>query len=638
MMRMVTHVRGVVLLAFGFLCCLPLANAQRGGGFRAPPERPIERPGAERPEGLRDPFNLHPGTDLLTGLRLERLKQITDIGMKLQTNEPDVLAIRRSLEDLTVSRTSAGTSLRPLDGADLRALSGYIRGEPSELETIPYETSTPNLLIRVPRAPAQRAIADFVLRHWPQRAIEKKIDRASVRLLAFPVSQAGRAALADIPSALRADLGLLRDVSKGRFDSLDTNMFSEFRGQTLVVVGHVVETKAGSAFEVRGEQTKHIPLSSLQEAAKEVGFNFIPLGCETAETAAVGTATKITDVDGLAAFKRAGLRDGVTTYKDLLADLSGPDLQIIIDVPRASALDVVPIEIQDQAGNLYRPAINTSGGPPATPPPIAGSLEMTVEHHGWLRFPCPISSDVLNWSIKLSNAAKTASRIWPIVIFGWIALFVVVLANEYAANAVRFGVSEAVKAPWVASFIAATHAPVRPTYYVVDAGAMALVFGMFGAGYGYLTAQMSRQFWEFTRTSSNYGPILFGLLPAAVVVIDQLSPGFGGRRWSIFAKGCLIFLILFLITSQSVIAAFFLTALLIGLGVGVPFFTFRLACVIDCNVAGWIALCFIPIFFCPLLLGGAWGIAQENCWLIEPRPLRTNFEVFEEIRRSWWPF
>jgi hypothetical protein len=56
-----------------------------------------------------------------------------------------------------------------------------------------------------------------------------------------------------------------------------------------------------------------------------------------------------------------------------------------------------------------------------------------------------LSPQPLTRSIYLTNAAAKLGKIWRSVIASALPLFVVVLANEHAANAVRLGISPAKK-------------------------------------------------------------------------------------------------------------------------------------------------------------------------------------------------
>jgi hypothetical protein len=57
------------------------------------------------------------------------------------------------------------------------------------------------------------------------------------------------------------------------------------------------------------------------------------MGCDTAQSSAIGTAGKINDLDALASIKRA-LETPFTTFRGLLSVISSRNLQIAIDLPR----------------------------------------------------------------------------------------------------------------------------------------------------------------------------------------------------------------------------------------------------------------------------------------------------------------
>jgi hypothetical protein len=57
----------------------------------------------------------------------------------------------------------------------------------------------------------------------------------------------------------------------------------------------------------------------------------------------------------------------------------------------------------------------------------------------------------LTRSIYVTNAAAKLGKIWRSVIASALPLFVLALADEYAAKAVRLGISPAKKTVWVVS-------------------------------------------------------------------------------------------------------------------------------------------------------------------------------------------
>lgn len=82
------------------------------------------------------------------------------------------------------------------------------------------------------------------------------------------------------------------------------------------------------------------------EASHDFKFQLVALGCETAESAAVGAISKINDLDAIDAFLRAlAMKDVTTTFGALLSALSGPNIQIAIDPSRLGETDRVPLEL-----------------------------------------------------------------------------------------------------------------------------------------------------------------------------------------------------------------------------------------------------------------------------------------------------
>jgi hypothetical protein len=108
----------------------------------------------------------------------------------------------------------------------------------------------------------------------------------------------------------------------------------------------------------------------LSRAQRVTGANFILLGCETGPSAAIGTATKINDVDALDAFKSAKQKSGISSFEELLADLSSPRIRILINLSKLSDNFIIPYDLVDEKDQVLRayPNGTASGGPPPSQP------------------------------------------------------------------------------------------------------------------------------------------------------------------------------------------------------------------------------------------------------------------------------
>ncbi|MBY5396974.1 hypothetical protein HFN01_19380 [Rhizobium leguminosarum] len=227
--------------------------------------------------------------------------------------------------------------------------------------------------------------------------------------------------------------GLLGRIARGEVVADDLNMFSELKGKTFFVVGHVELIDGRPSFEVRrpGQQSRYIPINVIKTASIEIGFNFVSLGCETGETLAVGTATKISDVDGLKAFQRAISEEGRVEYLSLLASMSDPNLRFVLDPLKSEKYDVYDVEIVDASGKTYFPG----GAPVIAPRPAgggsAGGQFPWVMGSAALPIPmCAVDENVLNRSYSVNYYAWEARRLWPSIAWALAAFVGIVGAAE----------------------------------------------------------------------------------------------------------------------------------------------------------------------------------------------------------------
>ncbi|WP_294071901.1 hypothetical protein, partial [Sphingomonas sp.] len=127
-------------------------------------------------------------------------------------------------------------------------------------------------------------LAELAFEERLRPVLNRQIDRNSVELLPLIYSTDGRAKLeAEIPPARRLEGAMARMLSSGNLTRIDLSLFAEFRGKTVVVIGHVAVVNGRQAFEVQrpGLPSQFIHLDAFRDAARQLGFNWFPLGCET---------------------------------------------------------------------------------------------------------------------------------------------------------------------------------------------------------------------------------------------------------------------------------------------------------------------------------------------------------------------
>jgi hypothetical protein len=380
---------GFVLLTF----LIAPALAQRGRPIEI--TRPaIERPGVPRPRALE-------------GLN-ERQSSDYYMSQLWQTLEEPESAQRENKINSLLRDFSEAVPGRFLDG-----LGELLKGENNDTTREPLSAETPNLLVTRARDPKYNQVITHLRKTRLDAFLERKVNTDKITLVSFVFSSAGQAKLEnEIPLAHRARSPLVERVSIGEFDQLDANMFESLRGKIVIFIGHIAAPNAKLAFEVRrGDGARrYVSLDSLQMAARKIGFDVIPLGCETADTIAVGTATKITDLDAIDGFKRAIAADGARTYKQLLADISGSELKLSIDLTKVPEPDSWPIEFIDRDGRSYQPT-RPVGSPQPSSPQGTASADIGI-HRVESSSRCELSVSGLNVSVAYA-------RLWPTILDWW---------------------------------------------------------------------------------------------------------------------------------------------------------------------------------------------------------------------------
>lgn len=309
------------------------------------------------------------------------------------------------------------------------ALSASLKKAKGETVDVPIDPSKPHLLIRRPVAPIFDKAVEYLTSHV-QKILLKPVDRDSVVLLPLTFSSEASAKLVrEIPLYKRAQGAWMERLNAGDFEEVDSRMFSSLRGRTVVVVGHVVEMDGGaSAFEVRRIDggRRYIPLLSLLSASKKNGFNFVPLGCETADSIALGTATKINDLDAIDAFKNAMRVSGRTSFGDLLSDLSSDALKLTIDLGKLQDRSSIPIDLVDREGRTYRPYAGPIVSAVSQSPPAALiQIDLTAAD-GSIVYP-DVSVSALDGSLWLHRWSRFLERAWS-EIYKWLTFLILGVA------------------------------------------------------------------------------------------------------------------------------------------------------------------------------------------------------------------
>jgi hypothetical protein len=508
-------------------------------------------------------------------------------------------------------------------------LSSLIENVPTEVRA--FEASRANVLVRFPTDAAHGLIADYLIEESVKPALQQTIDRDSMLLMAFPVSSAAKAMLRDqIVPGRQTSTGMLGSIVHGDFETLDAHMFASLRGKTLVVVGHIVYRDGEASFEIRPDQgpRRYLPLRSLLKASEEVGFNVIPLGCETGEASAIGTTSKITDVDGLQGFMRAISRSGSATLFDLLTDLSGPNLRIVID-PARIRYRRIPIELVDEDGNSYFPP------PPAdpVPPKIIGtarpqsSLSIMLASRGKLA--CEVSPPVLTASIqtvKMFAFLKAYCRPFLVLL---LTLFVASAAVESAFAGAR-KVNPVNGLPLSQSEILAASDDIATRairQLLVTAGSVFLALGLLTAGYAFALAIPFGQD-QLTIPDSRFfvhplSYLIFFL--SSIIVVEVLAQYRIQRRLrmiSNIAKICCIVIgALMLLNRPSEALLLLFSSMILLFIVYTPLVAARVAHDNNFRVTRYFALSITISLLCLILLQGVWQLAALNCLLVEPRPV-----------------
>jgi hypothetical protein len=227
------------------------------------------------------------------------------------------------------------------DERDVTDAVGQVVADAMKAGTVVSEalnTSTPSLFVRHPADERWKPLVNYLKENELKPVLSLDVVNTDIVLLPFVYSSDGKALLANIRR--RHPRQILSEKIADQLETWDSatkssreNVIRTLRGKVVYVIGHVPEESAQQAFERRhsnGRQT-HIPLSSIERAATEVGFGFLPLGCDTALSSAIGTVTRITDVDALNGVSRA-LEGPFTNWEGLLSATSDQHLALALDL------------------------------------------------------------------------------------------------------------------------------------------------------------------------------------------------------------------------------------------------------------------------------------------------------------------
>jgi hypothetical protein len=241
-----------------------------------------------------------------------------------------------------IAHTNSANALQQL-GSLLSQFGGQFSREALFSET-PFVTYTKSGVSKV-------AAIETHLRARAISWLEKTVDRDKIVLLPFLFSSDALSVIkSDIPSE-RVAHGLLIDrVVAGEFEQVDLRVFRSLQGKNVVAVGHVEVKNGVLSFEVRRKdgQNRYIAIDKLLEVSKKIGFNLIPLGCETAEKISLGVSAKINDLDALSAFRRSIAKRGRSTFGEVLRDMASEDIQFHIDLTRLADENLLPFNLIDK--------------------------------------------------------------------------------------------------------------------------------------------------------------------------------------------------------------------------------------------------------------------------------------------------
>jgi hypothetical protein len=479
----------------------------------------------------------------------------------------------------------------------------------------------------LPTNPALRLVAEFLLRNIEASALSRSVDREKMILMAFPISSGAKTLLKDILPVRQPLNGSVGAITHGNFDSLDVHMFAPLRGKTLVVVGHIVEIDSNSSFEIRRDdgERRYLPLAAQQKASLEVGFNLIPLGCETGEALAVGTASKITDVDGLNAFQRATSSLGQASYLQILTDLSDAHLRILIDPAKFESGNLVPIELIDEDG---QPCCQRIGD---FSPSSAGTKEVTAPRQtpqlriissDWGKITCDVSATALARSYSFKKMLLPIRVYWLYMLGLLLLIFCIVGSIEWIRLLLKL------RAAGRTSESSQDNIPAESTMLTLSRGTVLFILlGVVSSIYAYLAYPFGRNLLDHSQPVlllTNPFEIGLFILSCTIVVATLAEYKMYERLKKVNELSQIAIVMIWLLSllenwKETIFfsySAAFMTAFVLA-----PFLAFRIASALNCLVTAKIALSVsaIPVFL--IVINWIQLVAYRSCLLVDPYPL-----------------
>lgn len=218
-------------------------------------------------------------------------------------SERDVQQLNELARDFSLTRGSDFD----VDSAIIIAATALLKKKGDALRTISYSDEFANIRIKVPATHAEFDDTLRDLAHWRlNETFGQPFDVADLRVV--PLGMADDAANSTkevsrytrlLPDGIRDEVGPLSRMHLiGDTRSDITRALRPYKNKTLVLVGHIPNGTA--EFVVFAGQIKHkLSISHWTDAAKEVGVNLIPIGCNSGRFADFGADALINSADVL---------------------------------------------------------------------------------------------------------------------------------------------------------------------------------------------------------------------------------------------------------------------------------------------------------------------------------------------------
>jgi hypothetical protein len=328
----------------------------------------------------------------------------------LGADGPDQARVQTILEVIASPKLSAGLR-EAIRSQVVQTLSVYL-GERSDQDYALLKEGE-HLYIKRPNGERFDGLVDYLKENKLQEKLLKTVNASELVLLPFVYSTEGERALRDLRlDSHIAKGGALPEVLQGRFSNLMLAHLRALKGKTAVVVGHIEPNGGQPAFAVRDRNgaTRLILVADLERIAGEVGFDLIPIGCQSAEAGAVGAIDDIKDVDALQGFRRALDLGPSPAWGAIMGAITGPHLKMSIDIAKTS------IDLGDGARPRVIAPLETWTG--ALPPKAATPANLVVASNRESSLiggscsagasPCVLSAGAIAFSARVIAATKIA--------------------------------------------------------------------------------------------------------------------------------------------------------------------------------------------------------------------------------------